>query len=205
MNPCGAFARCATFAGSAPSTCTHLQRPIVPAGPKRSKIERSVSHEISLCAARRFSSGRVVHNADASENIWATASELGTSGRPLNCESLVLPLSRDIIVPENLSPEGDLKQAERQRPSTETSAAQKGVKRWEALLRSALTMPGTSFLKGKVVVLLNITGYIEDAGCAVPWTFGMFLLVTHVCMLLLVACFLRLTVRLWSFVSPMRC
>lgn len=105
---------------------------------------------------------------DAPENIWASASELGTSGRPLHCDALVLPLSRDIIVPESLSPEGDLKQAERQRPSTETCSAQKGVKRWEAILKSILTMPGTSMLKDKVVILLNITGYIEDAGCAAP-------------------------------------
>lgn len=111
----------------------------------------------------------MICNVDAqNDNQWVNASELGVAGRPLALESLVLPLSKDILVPESLSAEDDLKQAERQRPSTETCSAQKGVKKWIGLLKSGLTMPGTSFLKGKTVVLLNITGYIEDAGCAVP-------------------------------------
>lgn len=125
-------------------------------------------------AFRRFSSGRIVCNMDAQEeNIWVATSELGCCGRPLSSESAILPLSRDIIIPESLSADGDLKQAERQRPSSETCSAQKGTKRWELLLRSALTMTGDA-LKNKAVVVLNITGYIEDAACAVPWcgTFG---------------------------------
>ena len=72
-------------------------------------------------------------------------------------------------MPESLSPDGDLKQAERVRPSVETCSAQKGTKRWMQLLQSLLTMGGGSPLKGKPVVVLNLTGYIEDVGCAVSY------------------------------------
>ncbi|CAK9075739.1 unnamed protein product [Durusdinium trenchii] len=113
---------------------------------------------------RRFSTGRLVCNMDGAEdNIFLTSSELGTAGRPLSHECITLPLSREIIVPESLSPDGDLKQAERVRPSVETCSAQKGTKRWMQLLQSLLTMGGGSPLKGKPVVVLNLTGYIEDA------------------------------------------
>lgn len=117
---------------------------------------------------RRFSTGRIACNVDGvDDNPFANASELGCAGRPLSSDALLLPLSRDIIVPESLSAEADLKQAERVRPSVETCSAQKGTKRWEALFQSMLTMSGTSLLKNKCVVILNLTGYIEDAGCAV--------------------------------------
>ena len=105
----------------------------------------------------------------AEDNIFLTSSELGTAGRPLSHECITLPLSREIIVPESLSPDGDLKQAERVRPSVETCSAQKGTKRWMQLLQSLLTMGGGSPLKGKPVVVLNLTGYIEDVGCAVSY------------------------------------
>ena len=58
------------------------------------------------------------------------------------------------------------RQSERQRPSQETTLAQKGRDRWEVLLRSALTMSSYD-MKGKAVILLNFTGYVEDVGCAV--------------------------------------
>ena len=72
------------------------------------------------------------------------------------------------MVPESLSAEGDLKGAERARPSNETSAAQKGTKRWQKLLQSLLTMRNGSsnVLKNKPVLVLNMTGYIEDVGKA---------------------------------------
>ena len=119
---------------------------------------------------RRYSSGRLVCNIDGQDdNIWAGQSELGVCGRPLSDDPVVLPLSRDIILPESLSADGDLKQAERQRPSNETCSAQKGMKRWQKLLQSMLTMttPGCKLIKNKPVCVLNLTGYIEDVGCAV--------------------------------------
>jgi len=118
---------------------------------------------------RRFSSGRVVCNIDAVEqNVFTSASELALCGRPLNDTQVVLPLSKDLLLPESLNPEDDLRQAERQRPSTETAAAQKGVQRWASLLESLVTTGGSTF-KDKLIVVLNLTGYVEDVGCAVPW------------------------------------
>ena len=119
--------------------------------------------------ARRFSTGRVVGNIDAADsNVWLTSSELSICGRPLNESPVVLPLSKEMLLPESLSPEDDLRQAERQRPSTEAASAQKGVGRWVCLLQSMLTTSGSD-LKDKCVVILNLTPYIEDVGCAVSW------------------------------------
>ncbi|CAK9046969.1 Uncharacterized protein SCF082_LOCUS26372 [Durusdinium trenchii] len=116
----------------------------------------------------RFSSGRLVCNVDStSENVFVTASELGLCGRPLSTDDdITLPLSKDMLLPESLDPEADLKQAERQRPSNEACQAQKGTKRWMALLRSLLTVNGEN-MKHKPCIVLNLTGYIEDVGCAV--------------------------------------
>ncbi|CAK9085985.1 Uncharacterized protein SCF082_LOCUS40699 [Durusdinium trenchii] len=112
---------------------------------------------------RRFSSGRLVCNVDASnDNLFLTSSELGLCGRPLQLDAdLTLPLSKEMILPESLDVEADLKQAERQRPSNEACAAQKGTRRWEALLQSLLIVNGES-LKGKPCIVVNFTPYIED-------------------------------------------
>eukprot|EP00438_Fugacium_kawagutii_P020691 Skav232340 [mRNA] locus=scaffold1704:535693:541139:- [translate_table: standard] len=100
------------------------------------------------------------------DNLFLTASELGTCGRPLNDEEIQLPLSKEMLLPESLDCEADLKQAERQRPSQEATQAQKGVSRWIALLSSLVTMADNS-LKGKPVIIINLTPYIEDVGVAV--------------------------------------
>ena len=106
-------------------------------------------------------------NNDAAEtNVWLSSSELALCGRPLSDEVITLPLSREIYLPEELAPEKDLRQAERQRPSQETTSAQKGTGRWIALLRSALTSSGNS-LKSRPIICVNLTGYVEDLGCAV--------------------------------------
>lgn len=124
----------------------------------------------SISVSRRFSSGRLVCNVDASnDNLFLTSSELGLCGRPLQLDAdLTLPLSKEMILPESLDVEADLKQAERQRPSNEACAAQKGTRRWEALLQSLLIVNGES-LKGKPCIVVNFTPYIEDVGCAVTW------------------------------------
>lgn len=96
-------------------------------------------------------------------NVFLSGSELALCGRPLNEEPVMLPLSRDIILPESLSPDGDLRGAERQRSSVETCSAQKGTGRWASLLQALLAGPD---LKGKPVIVLNLTGYIEDCGVA---------------------------------------
>lgn len=72
-----------------------------------------------------------------------------------------------MFLPESLDCEMDLRQAERQRPSVEATTAQKGVGRWIALLNSALTVTEGA-LKDKPVIVVNLTGYVEDVGVAVP-------------------------------------
>ena len=118
-------------------------------------------------SCRRFSLGRIVTNKDSTDdNAWVCNSELGICGRPLTDTRVLMPLSREILLPENLDADADLRQSERQRPSQETTLAQKGRDRWEVLLKSALTMSNYD-MKGKAVILLNFTGYVEDVGCAV--------------------------------------
>ena len=121
-------------------------------------------------AFRRFNTGRLVCNLDSvTDNVFTNCSELGLCGRPLSDDSeIFLPLSKDMFLPESLEAEADLKQAERQRPSTEACQAQKGTQRWVALLQSLLTINGDN-LKAKPCIVLNLTGYIEDVGCAVSW------------------------------------
>ncbi|CAK9014735.1 Uncharacterized protein SCF082_LOCUS12453 [Durusdinium trenchii] len=74
----------------------------------------------------------------------------------------------DMLLPESLNCESDLKQAERQRPSAEATQAQKGVGRWVALLTSLLNVSDDTF-KNKPIIILNLTGYVEDVGVAVAW------------------------------------
>ena len=68
-------------------------------------------------------------------------------------------------MPESLDPNKDLKVAERKKPSNETITAQKGKQRQMALIRSVLTMSAGE-LKDKPVILLNLTGFVEEVGCA---------------------------------------
>ena len=101
-----------------------------------------------------------------------TSSELGTCGRPLVDEAdIQIPLSKELYLPESLDCESDLRQAERQRPSVEATTAQKGVGRWMAILNSLLTVTDQG-LKGKPVIILNLTSYVEEVGVAVPWHIG---------------------------------
>lgn len=109
-------------------------------------------------------------NFEAEDNLWLTRSELALCGRPLSDLEVQLPLSKDLLLPESLSPEDDLKQAERQRPSAEACCAQKGQLRWVALIQSMLTFSDAS-LRGKPVIILNLTGYVEDLGCAAAWCY----------------------------------
>ena len=108
----------------------------------------------------------------AGENIFLTSSELGLCGRPLQGEeNIVLPLSKEMLLPEALDAESDLKQAERQRPSAEACQAQKGTARWVALLQSLLTLSGGN-MKNRPCIVLNLTGYVENLGVAASWFFS---------------------------------
>lgn len=122
----------------------------------------------SESCCRRFSFGRLVVNKEAeSDNPWINNSEFGSAGRPLGTDPIILPLSKDLILPEALDPDSDLRFAERLRPSSEATSAQKGCQRWEAILKSMLTMTGYSLKKSPVIVL-NLTSYVEDLGVSVP-------------------------------------
>ena len=119
---------------------------------------------------RRFSSGRVMVSVDAADsNIFMTSSELCTAGRPLDEDKVFIPLQRDLLVPESLDPDKDLKLAERKKPSMEAITAQKGMQRQKTLIKSLLKMSGDE-LKKKPLVIVNLTGFVEEVGCAVPWS-----------------------------------
>ena len=117
--------------------------------------------------SRRFSSGRLVVNKDFDEeNPWINNSEFGCAGRPLTENKILLPLSRELLLPEALDPDNDLRFAERTRPSVEAASAQKGQQRWLTMFRSLLAMTSYS-LKNKPVIIVNLTSYVEDVGVAV--------------------------------------
>lgn len=74
--------------------------------------------------------------------------------------------SPELLLPESLDADTDLRFAERARPSAEASFAQKGQHRWITMLKSLLTMNGYN-LKNKPVIVLNFTSYAEDLGVSV--------------------------------------
>jgi hypothetical protein len=114
---------------------------------------------------RKFGCGRIVTNFDSrDENPWLQSSELAVAGRPLAENSIIrLPKGHELLIPEGSSPDADIRLGERVRPSSEQSAAQKGAKRVEILIQSLfknMEIPGP-------VVLVNLTGYVEEAGTGV--------------------------------------
>ena len=60
---------------------------------------------------------------------------------------------------------GDLIMSEKFSPSPEMRAAQKGIKRAEILIESALTNMN---INGPLIIV-NLTPYIQDFGAAVSW------------------------------------
>ncbi|CAK9013936.1 Uncharacterized protein SCF082_LOCUS12137, partial [Durusdinium trenchii] len=105
--------------------------------------------------------GLVANKDFEGENPWVNNSEFGCCGRPLTEDKVLLPLSRELLLPESLDPDSDLRFAERARPSTEATSAQKGQHRWLTMLRSMLNMTNYN-MKGKPVIVLNLTPYVED-------------------------------------------
>ena len=122
---------------------------------------------------RRFSSGRIVVNADSVEkNRWLNA-ELSICGRPVGraegengAPTSILPRSSALLLPESASPDADVKVGDRVRPSPEQTSAQKGIARLELLIEAMFRH--TDF-KGPVV-LVNLTGYVEELAAAVPFS-----------------------------------
>ena len=117
---------------------------------------------------RRWSAGGFVVNfGSMAENFLLQNSELAVAGRPLDNTQVVLPRQRDLLVPESLMSDSDIRLSERATPSPEQVRAQKGPGKHVALLRSLLST-GKENLKGPVLVC-NVTGYVEDVGSAVSW------------------------------------
>lgn len=120
---------------------------------------------------RRFSMGRIVVNGESmSTNQWLN-SELAICGRPVSqneaekgAPTSTLPKANALLLPEGASPNQDLKLAERVRPSPEQTSAQKGAARMELLLDSL--MRNTNVVGP--VLLINMTGYVEELAAAVP-------------------------------------
>ena len=105
--------------------------------------------------------------AEAEEdNVWLNYSELSVAGRPLKAESIMLPRQKDLVLPESTDPNSDLRTAERQRPSHVEVRAQKGRGRLAAVFRSLLTM--SEYKNMGPCILINFSGYVEDAALAVP-------------------------------------
>ena len=124
--------------------------------------------------ARRFSEGRIIVNAESVENnVWlsselavcgrATAPNEGEAGAP----TAVLPKSSQLLVPEGSSPNSDLKISERLRPSPEQSSAQKGTQRLQMLIESVLRHSAAP----RHVLVVNLTGYVEELAASVSWPF----------------------------------
>lgn len=108
-----------------------------------------------------------VLNTEVDNNIWINGSELSVAGRPLQQERVLLPRHRDLVLPESTDASADLRLAERQRPSPEQQRAQKGKERMSAMLKSLLNV--AEYRWDGPVLVVNLTGYVEDAGLAVLW------------------------------------
>jgi hypothetical protein len=81
-----------------------------------------------------------------------------------------------LLLPECLGQNDDLKLAERQRPSPEQVAAQKGAANALSTITSALR--GMGFGPSDCVLLVNLTGHVEDVGVAAPAQYDQFLSVS---------------------------
>ena len=122
----------------------------------------------AFASRRRFCAERIVCNHEAeSENLFINNSELACAGRPLGDRKVYLPLSKDLVLPESLNPNEDLRQSERLRPSAEAIAAQKRVDKYLNLIASICNVSGQGGLGRSPVILCNLTGYVEECGLAV--------------------------------------
>ena len=121
---------------------------------------------------KRFGFGKVVCNLEHKDkNPFLQASELCIAGRAVGDEaadnpvvpSAVLPKGSDILQSVSASADDDLFLAERVRPSPEQLAFQRGIARDTIFITSALK--GMEF--AGPVLLVNLTGGVEDVGVAV--------------------------------------
>jgi hypothetical protein len=116
----------------------------------------------AMSQLRRWTSGRIAVHTDASDHSpWLQDSELAVTGRPMQCygKKHVIPKTSQVIIPEGLSADDDLKLSERTRPGKETMMAQKGVDNYTSILISCIK--GLDFGE-RPLLIVNLTGYIED-------------------------------------------
>ena len=132
--------------------------------------------------SRRFSEGRIVVAGDTHDQNFWLASELAVCGRatsPNEGESgaptSVLPKSSQLLLPEGSSPNSDLKISERMRPSPDQVCAQKGTQRLQSLLESVLRHSTSTSNAPKHILVVNLTGYVEELAAAVPCLYIFFL------------------------------
>ena len=78
--------------------------------------------------------------------------------------TVTLPRQRDLVLPESTDASSDLRLAERPRPSPEQLRAQKGSLRLQSLFESLLQVSDHKW--DAPVVIVNFTGYVEDAALA---------------------------------------
>ena len=140
-------------------------------------FEGFVSHEtvvdtfinllgIQSFLSRRWSTGRlVVSSANTDTNKWLNSSELSIAGRPLSTDTIYLPRQRDLLLPESVSADDDLRLADRTRPSPEQVSAQKGREKMNAMWGSLFKL--SEWSPPGPVLLVNLTGYVEDCGVSV--------------------------------------
>ena len=102
--------------------------------------------------------------AARSKNAILMGSELAVAGRPLHDGAVKLPRQRDLLLPESLQADSDIRVSAISRPSPEQVRAQKGRDKHISMLRSCLTI-NKEALKGPVLIC-NLTGYVEDMGSA---------------------------------------
>ena len=122
--------------------------------------------------SRKWGEGRLTCNYEARvDNHWQARSELAVAGRPLgravyDSDASVpvaqLPRASELLQP---AAPGDLIMSEKFSPSPEMRAAQKGIKRAEILIESALTNMN---INGPLIIV-NLTPYVHDFGAAVSW------------------------------------
>lgn len=109
--------------------------------------------------------GALDATSPVADNLWLTCSELAISGRPRSMPIVQLPGQRQLVVPESVCKDADMRTQERLRPSSVQIAAQKGRQVWTALLQSAMKdMPWTS---SSALLIINFTPYVEDVALAV--------------------------------------
>jgi hypothetical protein len=111
---------------------------------------------------RRFMSGRIVVNGDTAEqNKWLGESELCVSGRPMtNSPIPKLAKPEELMIPESLDPNKDLRMAERNRPNEEQIRAQKGEEVISTMLTSVLQ--NMDIGSDSALIVNNLTPHVEE-------------------------------------------